>query len=543
MSARPWPSRSKDKTLFAPPAPKTQGVAAALPTLVFAVASLLLFKLYLAVLTAFEWFPSLSVIALPVMLAITAVASLWCKNADLSRPLSSLTRGIALACLLYSGLLFPGVPVVAHNPMGLGPWLLPLGWLLALVAAIASWWRPAWLLFCGFYIFWVKNTAGYLTGLTHHSLLDVLPLYQMAGYLGIAATLTALTPRLLRRSRFKAVRLNPSFVVIFVAVAMQATNYYIASLAKAKLDGGYLDWALNNQNQNILSVALHNKQLFWGEVSWLVAGVTTAFVALARPMALGIFAAQLAAIAALSNKRLLLFLFASYDLLHLGIFALVGANFWPWFMINLALIAAVSQLPASAFNVRAGIAGLALMLVMPLVTRVVWLGWYDTRAVNTVYFEAIDNAGTRTRVPGTFFGLYSYPIAHMSFGLPPGQYVPTVTNGGTFSSLVQKESLGCRFTSTHSPLESVWNPKALSGFVRGYHHYVVAKASINGHWSQVWYPHHFWSAPSVERAFAQVDLRVVKQYALVVQSACVNADGSVDKELFKNEYLIHVDAP
>ena len=114
-------------------------------------------------------------------------------------------------------------------------------------------------------------------------------------------------------------------------------------------------------------------------------------------MAIGILVLQLGAMVAFANKRLLIALFAFYDALHLGIFLLAGANFWPWFMINLAIIAAVHRLPAAWFTRQRLVSSIALILWFPLIGKFVWLGWYDTRAVNSAYFAVEDDAGKRTR--------------------------------------------------------------------------------------------------------------------------------------------------
>jgi hypothetical protein len=259
-----------------------------------------------------------------------------------------------------------------------------------------------------------------------------------------------------------------------------------------------------------------------------------------RPLAIAILLGQLAALFAFSNRRLLILLFTFYDILHLGIFVLAGANFWTWFMLNLAIIAAAIRLPPGVLDWKTGIFGAVIILASTSFAKIAWLGWYDTLAINSAYFEVVYPGG-RSRLPATAFGFYSYPLAHMSFGFPPGSYFPTVTNGGTDSPAVHRQSVTCAFESSHSMFEKRWNPDAVTGFIRGYHRYMLERLNDDGRWANDFYPHHFWAAPSVVRDFASVDMRNVTDYILVVESVCLDAKtGAVIRAPYRNEFGIHV---
>ncbi len=514
------------------------------PLALFLVGGLCLlgFKGLLALLTLVTLYPSIGIVSIvPIFLSCALVAR--GRRPELSPALLTLCKGVAVACGTYSLLHYPDMPVAHEKLAGLGGWLLWMGWAAAAVAALLALRHPVWLLFCGFYMYWVKDIAGYLTGFLHHTHLDILPLYQAGGFLGASMLVVQGLARMPVRSWGRLKEIDPSMAILFIAVAMQAANYFVASLAKLRLDGGPLDWVLHNQNADILAVALFNKQLLWGDSALLVGAATTFFGTVGQPIAVAIVLFQFCSLIIFSHKRILLLVFLFLDLMHLGIFLLAGANFWTWFMLNIAIMAAMSRLPAASFNWRTGLIGMALVALLPLVAWVVWLGWYDTRAVNSVYFEVEEESGMRVRVPSTFFGFYSYPIAHMSFGLPPGNYLPTLTNGGTLSSQVRKESIACEFSTHHSALEKVWNPSATSRFVQDYHRHVLEKVGSDGHWSNVWYPHHFWSAPSMERQFAQVDLRQVRRYILTIESVCVDRAGRIEKSLHRNEFPIDVTSP
>ncbi len=502
------------------------------PALVCGI-TLIVFAVYAKLLGGLAKSPSAAWGSIGGVVIVCALASkVSCR--DLPDAVRILLRGLVIACGLYNLLLFPDFPVIAsrlgeHAEAG-----IHAAWLAAAVAAVLAWQRPAWLLFCASYAFWLKQVAGWATGFPYHTLLDVLPLYQMPAYLAIAVVVH----RLLRRQQ--ADPQKTWRVVLWVAIAMQVANYVVAGVAKVTLNGSFLEWPLHNDTTNILLVALHNKQLLWGDASRLADAVIAGLWAVQRPLAVVLLLAQLGMIAAFSHKRVMLGLFVVVDLMHIGIFGVVGANFWSWFMVNLAIIAAVARVPAAAFGWRSGLVGAALIAIAPALIKVMPLAWYDTRAVNSLYFEMVDDAGRATRVPNTFFGFYSYPIAHMSFGLPPGAYLPTLTNGGTPKSRIRTQAEQCRFSSTESPFMKDWNAETMQRFVQAYHRHAVGKANAEGHWSNAVYPHHFWSAPSVEQAFSQVDLRRIRHYRLVIESDCLDKTGAVSRTLYRNEFIFDI---
>jgi hypothetical protein len=501
------------------------------------------FSGYLSLLSFYAERPRLYPLSLLAVFA-ACLATSGVGYVGVPHSLVTLARGLAITTGIYSVLLFPGFPAL-HDVFGLSREFILIAWAAAGFAAIVALWRPSWLVYCGFYIFWIKTTASYVTGLQYHTLLDVQPLYQVPVYLGIALTglqlakpsglghVLNLTPSFPLSAR------NPWMLVLIAAIALHAANYFYSGVAKTSLGGGVTDWALHNENGNLFLVALYNKQLLWGDWAPLDSIVIELTRVLARPLAIMIVLGQLAAIAAFWNRRLLILLFAFYDLMHVGIFIIAGANFWTWFMLNLAIIAAMRQVDPAVLSWKTGAIGAVLIVASNAFASVAWLGWYDTRAVNSAYFEVVYPEG-RTRLPYTAFGFYSYPLAHMSFGLPPGNYFPTLTNGGTYSPSVFRKSAKCRFDSKHSEFEQRWNAEGLTAFIRGYHDYVLQRVDSAGRWSDDLYPHHFWSSPSVVREFSSVDMRKVTAYNLVVDSVCLDAKGNVSRAPYHNDFQINV---
>lgn len=522
-------------------------VAANLPGVAFGALALLLFHFYKSFLKLNESYPSAAPIFLVAVL-IFCIASTHISYAHVPAYLATLMRGMAIACGLYNFFLFPAIPAIAHTFGGTSQLILDCAWALAAISACLACWRPSWLVLCGFYVFWVKHLAGYLTGMPFHTMLDVLPLVQMPAFAAIALValellLRAPTPLLVRTATaLRQSLVSPYAAIAFITIALQAANYFYSAVAKSSLDGGIFDWALNNHNQNIFFVALYNQQLPWGD--WKAATSLAAELLhwVGRPLAIGILLVQFGTLLAFFRRSSFLILFTLLDIMHLGIFVLSGANFWTWFMINMSIIAAVAALPKTAFSWKTGMAGAALVAAMPAFADVARLGWYDSLAVNSTYLTAVQADGKETRVPATAFGFYSYPLAHMSFGLPSGSYLPTGTNGGTYFSAIYHQSYRCEFKTDHSPYQSIWDGPAFSQLVAGYHRQMLGKVDGDGHWSNDLYPHHFWTTRSLARQFGQLDLRTVTAYKLVTDSVCLDPiTGSVKYKRYHNESRIALD--
>ena len=182
-----------------------------------------------------------------VALLCTLASKVSCR--ELPDAVRVLLRGLVIACGLHNLLLLPDFPVIAANLGAHAEAGIWAAWGAAAVATCLAWNRPAWLLFSAFYAFWVKQVAGWVTGFPYHTLLDVMPLYQMPAYLAIAVVLHQWRP-------FKGADTHKSWrATLWIAIAMQAANYVVAGVAKATLNGAFLEWPLHNELANIVLVA------------------------------------------------------------------------------------------------------------------------------------------------------------------------------------------------------------------------------------------------------------------------------------------------
>jgi|GEM_PF-6338470 len=480
---------------------------------------------------------------------------LWpIKYSSLSSSLIFLIRGLAVISGVYTFMVFPAVPVATDFFGGHGDKVLIVGWCLAWICALLTLWRPCWLMVPGFYIYWSKRVAGMVSGITYHTTLDIRSLWQISVFIVIELVVIILltspiTLRILEKhfTNFveivcrKRTMLCDSAVLITISVVL--SNYFYSGFKKTLLDGEFFSWPLYNNAKNIFAVALDNQQLLWGDLHWLTSFILNYYDLIRSPAGIAIWICQLAAVIAFFSKRLVIPIFIFYDLMHFAIFAMVGANFATWFALNLLILAVIPRLNTNIICWRGGMLSMLIVLAAPNVFRIAHLGWYDTLANNKTYFLAVDDDGNRTRVPGTYFKFYSYPIAHMSFGHPPGKYFPVDTNGGADPGwdFVEKART-CSFEPSNSPFNKKWSEDAVVLFIRRWHDHVLENVDENGHFSHEIYYHHWWNSPSVSEPFRHLDKRRIVEYILRIESVCLTpTNGKIERKVVhENEFRIQL---
>ena len=83
---------------------------------------------------------------------------------------------------------------------------------------------------------------------------------------------------------------------------------------------------------------------------------------------------------------------AAYDAMHVSIIIAVGANFWPWIVLNLILGAIVLRHDFASVPLLHRTIGALFVKFAPHIFSVATLGWYDAGANNSVFVQAATNA-------------------------------------------------------------------------------------------------------------------------------------------------------
>ncbi|MEM7252871.1 MAG: hypothetical protein AAF493_15755 [Pseudomonadota bacterium] len=504
-----------------------------------------------------QFFHALYPSATPLsFLAALAFSGLFYRlqYSEFSTAFKVLLRGVAIISLAYFIGTYPAYPDVTGVFRGYAMAVTFLAWGVAIGAALLTLWRPSWAFVVGFYLWWSKDLAIHITGL-NISTLTVFPLWQALMLSVIAAVmLKVLSSDGIQRFRFanefNLKRLFESKAhiadgIVFGVMCIHLANYFYSGWRKATLSGGFTSWVGENQPGNIFVVALDNQQIGWIEWFDVAVQLLNAMNPITLLLTFVILVGQLAAIIVFRWRGTLIVFFLFADLLHLGIFMLVGANFGEWFLLNIALGVAIAFTRADIFSWRYAVLGAVIILTAPSAFTVARLGWYDSLANNKTVFLVEDAEGNRTTVPSSYFLYYSNKIGHMSFGHPPGKYFPIATNGGVYQQrgLVEKART-CSFRpgESRSPFADIWNAGAVTKFIKGYHQYALGRSEDGRSPNYHLYWHHWYPPPSVHETFRAVDLRNIVAYVLKIESVCLRIeDNKIHRDVkYVNEFRIEL---
>jgi hypothetical protein len=415
-------------------------------------------------------------------------------------------------------------------------------WIAAVAAGILCLRWPSLALVSATYLVWSKNAVYRVTGLWHGHTIDVLPLAEVSFCLVAGLAMARLTGRISGRhtvARADAASAGALFskVLIAAAISIHLGNYYSSFLAKVTLDGGPMSWLLDNDPGKLFLVGMDNNHVLYASWPWLVDGMratlshagplTNAFILLGQGAAL---------LGILMPRRWLLILLLGFDVMHLSILVVMGANFAPWILLNLAIAAVVVSRHYERPPLLVGIFSVLFILSGNSFMTQARLGWYDTAANNKMYFEAIDKDGRRHYVPTNFFTFYSYPFAHMAYGAPDAAnaFALDNPNGGTQVYRKVTASLTCdvpvlttRDIYGQDLSKTEINGPAIDAYVRGYHALVSAIGDRIGRFPYALYPHHFFVPLRFAADFEGLAMRDIVAYVYRRESVCLSVQDGV----------------
>ena len=484
--------------------------------------------------------------------AVLAVAALCVAFATLRYPDEAggarlLTVGLSIAAGLYVVLLGREVAVAdtaAHAELArrIGP-ALHYAVILAAVAAVLSIWRPSFAVLPFLAVALHKALTRSVSGATHLGSSDYLPLVEVGFFL--ACGLCALA--LLHRANE---RLGPSArgsldvpwaaaLLLAVAIGAHLGNYFLSGVAKVMLDGGPLSWALENPTASLMLAGYNLGTAPLAAFPALFDALHAVLDAVELPLNVVTLGAQVLCFLAFLNRRALIGIALFFDAMHIAIFALTGAMFVTWIVLNSLIVAAVTRAPASFFRPSVILTG---MLVTVLGHNVFWnakLGWYDGRQVRHAYFVALDADGVEHRVPHSFFRESSYLLLGRQFGYKehdrPSPHAPTSSWGQIGIHVTPPAAYGlsnrdmmlaaqdCAVPAPASDATVDYDEAAVAAFIRGQHARAMGyreREARNGYHA---YPHHHLAMPFLFGAFDALDPARIVAYRYVVETVCLDA--------------------
>ncbi|TXN06228.1 hypothetical protein FV242_00830 [Methylobacterium sp. WL64] len=483
------------------------------------------------------------IIVLPLLLAAAMLRRTYAASDTAAVRLLQLIGVISGAYALVHYPLFPVVEQGFKAMATLGA-LVGL-WIAAVACGILCLRWPSLGVVGAAYLVWSKLAVSRVTGLWHGHIIDVVPLAEVSFCLLAGLGVIALTARVSASPGMPAAARTDiatagalfSKVLIAAAISIQLGNYYSSFLAKVTLDAGPTSWLLANDPGKLFSVGLDNNHVFYASWAWLVEGMR-AILSHAGPLTntLILVGQGAALVGILMPRRWLVILLLGFDAMHLSIVVVMGANFAPWILLNLAIGAVVISRHYQRPPLMVGVLSVLFILSDNSFMTQARLGWYDTAANNKLYFQAVDKDGGRHYVPTNFFTFYSYPFAHMAYGSPDAEtaFALDNPNGGTQVYRKVVASLSCdvpvltaRDGAGQDLAKIEIDRPAVDAYIRGYHRLVTGIADRLGSFPHAFYPHHFFVPLQHGASFDGVGLHDIVAYIYRRESVCLSLQDGV----------------
>jgi hypothetical protein len=396
-------------------------------------------------------FPALWLI-IPVFLAAVMAST---RYVQAEKPVVRLWQLVGSLSAVYALLHYPLLPPATLKRETLYELVLFV-WLASLAAGALCFKIPSLSVLPPSFLLWSKSVAGTITGLPQTAYIDVAPLPEVSICIAIGLLINQIHSHL-RNDADNLLRSEFAKLLCLFAISIHLANYFWSFYTKATLDGPPLAWLWENNPAYIFLVALDNGHILFSAYQHVVAFTFTIIDQLHLISNFGILFVQAAAITAFFlTKCAFVILLLLFDAMHLSIILIVGANFWPWIVLNVIITyvvtgrdfqqAVVAHAADKRFHARAmdfvlRLLATGFILIAPRFVNVTFLGWYDIGANNKLFFEAVDESGGRHYVPTNYFTFYSYSLAHMDYGSPEPAtaFVAGSPNGGAMEYNTSKQ--------------------------------------------------------------------------------------------------------
>jgi len=184
--------------------------------------------------------------------------------------------------------------------------------------------------------------------------------------------------------RFKDINSN---VFIFLALTIHASNYFVPAIAKIEISPHGWEWTFIDNINNLFISSYVN--------GWLGFVNENTILKIARWMdsvdyliTIGTMCIQLGAIFLLYNRKITIYMFLLFEVLHFGIIFATGIVFMAWIVVNLGFLYLIKHLSndslKSLYNKNTFMLFMIVVFLSPLFYRPSVLGWWDSN-INTVY--------------------------------------------------------------------------------------------------------------------------------------------------------------
>jgi hypothetical protein len=477
-----------------------------------------------------------------------AIAFSFVRWRDFSPPLRMLAFAVGMTIFvqhLFDSLgPYPGPPNVLF---GSGGGLLFFRWgaLVAIVAGLASIWRPAFLIpLLYFYLSWryvIGVFSGiYVTETDYLGMLDV-------GYLSVLGVLTTIcltsawaTDRLpwLRRTMASpdgvdALRQRAFGLIWACGVGAHLGSYFWSGMQKLHA-GGEKPWTWLFENPTQISILIGLERgdaalAAWPRALQFVWDTIVDHQLLFNIVVL--FSQLLSPLAGLSTRALTFFCLL-FDAFHIGVYLTLGAVFLFWILFNLYIVAAARTLPRDGFTPAMKVVLIVSLFAGRFFFYTNYLGWLDGAKLASPQFYVETRDNRQILAPSTFFGIFSYMIAAGAMHIPDNHFRLRV--GGNNRDLASwHDARTCGPEVIERP-ENWVTMEAVESLVRRTDRFFRANPWVKDTNGFYVYPHHMLSNPWMYPEFNKLRMDDIVAYHYVVDSVCLGlSEGRLVRDVRK----------
>ncbi|CAA9276756.1 MAG: hypothetical protein AVDCRST_MAG93-2933 [uncultured Chloroflexia bacterium] len=460
----------------------------------------------------------------------------WQRNytyGEIWKPLRILIRGAAIVLfvqILFDA-LYPG-SIVSNVFIGVyGDARLLIG--LALLSGLVAVFKPSFVPPTLLAYTWFRHHAPLafdlpVTRLDFTTLADV-GLFSVLALLGLRILTT--TPALARHQRLHEILTHTAFPMRFqkavwgLCVGIHLGNYFHSALAKMRLGAGDLSfWILENPTAQGIAIGLHRLNNPIGGWPWLTDLYHDFLTGFSIPMNAAVLALQLLAPLSVVHRRAIIAFTIAFDLMHLGIYASLGAFFFLWIALNIIILVSLGAMRDSEFTAPVKLTALVASLFGFMSFSTAELGWLDGNKVVRELFVAHRTDGSTVLIPPAMFGLYAYQIGHGDLYVPAGHF--KVRLGGNVTKLTEWEDAVTCGPAVVGEQPFVSSPERIGDMIRAMDGFYRRHEWVKDWNLPYFYPHHEPSNPAFFSKLSDLKMEEVVSYSYVVESACVGvADG------------------
>jgi len=450
---------------------------------------------------------------------------------DIWKPLRILARGAMI--VLFVQILFDALyPSSFVSNIFIGVYndaRLLIG--LALISGVAAMFRPSFIPATLLAYAWFRHRAPLAFDLTVTQL-DFTTLADV-GLFSISALLALRiftnSPLATKHKGIGEILTHTAFPLRFqkaiwgLCVGIHLGNYFHSGIAKLRLGEGNLGfWVLENPTGQAVAIGLHRLNSPIGGWPWLTDLYYNFLTTFSIPMNLAVLALQLAAPLSVMNRRAMIAFTIAFDLMHLGIYASLGAFFFLWIALNVTILLSLEAMRDSELTIPVKLTAMIAALFGFMSFATAELGWLDGKKVVRELFVAHRADGSSVVLPPAMFHLFAYQIGHGDLYVPPGHF--KVRFGGNVNKLSEwQDAITCG-PAVVGEQPYVASPESIGDMVRSMDGFYRRHEWIKDWNLPYFYAQHEPSNPAFFPKLSSIAMEDVISYSYVVESACVGVE-------------------